>query len=193
MPRIDSEKFYSQAIKKFPDDARALHWTSNLTQELRFEILLELLPDDLSALSIGDAGCGFGDFYNYLRKNSLTPHSYVGIDIHDEMCHIARKNCSLEILKADICKEPIPVVDFYVCSGALNILSEFETRLFIHNCYKSSRIGFIFNALHGEDESEVYNYITTQRIQEIAKELGVKEPIFRTDYLDSDITIGFFR
>jgi len=51
----------------------------------------------------------------------------------------------------------------------------------------------IFNALHGNIESETYNYLTKEKIQDIAQTVGVQELLFEEGYMENDITIGFFR
>lgn len=191
MPRINNEKFYTNAIKIHGQSARGLNWTSPAHQSLRFDIILSLLPSDISNLTIVDAGCGFGDFYLYLQSNSRTPHKYIGIDSLKKMCKFASRKTKQEILNRDICKDKLPVADYYICSGALNILTPFETIQFIQNCYKASKKGFIFNILHGDKESETYNYLSTHKIQNIAKELGVEVLIMENDYLDNDITCMF--
>ena len=193
MPKIDSERFYTTAIEKFGVSAKGVNWASKKNQELRFDILLKMLPQDLSNVSLADAGCGFGDFYNYLLTNTLTPKSYIGIDAHSDMCSIAANNTAQEILNLDICKETLPNADYYLCSGALNVLTPFETRLFIQNCYNSSKTAFIFNALHGDTESETYNYLTNPEITKIAQELDVSKVVIESGYMKDDITIGFFR
>ena len=193
MPRIDNQKFYANALKLHGSSAKGLNWTSSAHQSLRFDILLDLLPQDLSSFSLVDAGCGFGDFYFYLQANQKSVKSYIGVDSVKEMCEVASSQTSQKILHADICKASIPNADFYICSGALNILTPFETVQFIQNCYNSSKKGFLFNVLHGEKESQTFNYLSTQKIKEIAKELKVKQIIMKSDYLQNDITIGFFR
>ena len=193
MPRIDSEKFYTSAIEMHGTSAQGVNWASKETQELRFDAILELLPKKLSEYVIADAGCGFGDLYNYMNKKKKRPKTYIGIDSHLDMYSIASENTGCEIVIAEICKDELPKADYYLCSGALNVLTKFETHQFIYNCYKSSKHGFIFNALHGDKESETYNYLTTHDIKIIAKELNVRETLFREGYLKDDITVGFFR
>jgi len=193
MPKIDSEKFYTSAIEKFGTTARGVNWASKENQQLRFNALLTLLPDELSNVSLADAGCGFGDFYLYLNKKKQLPKYYLGIDSVLEMYSIAAQNTAQEILNADICKDDLPTSDYYVCSGALNVLTAFETHLFIQNCYNSSRKAFIFNALHGDKDSETYNYLSKESILEIAKSLNVKKVVFESGYLEEDITVGFYR
>jgi len=193
MPRINSEKFYTSAIEMHGTSAKGVNWASKENQLLRFDAILELLPKELSSYSIADAGCGFGDFYNYMIKKKKTPKEYVGIDSLLDMYSIASEKTGCEIVIADICKDDLPNVDYYLCSGALNVLTKFETHQFIQNCYNSSKHGFIFNALHGDKESETYNYLTTSEIEQIANDLNVKEIVYRDGYLKDDITVGFFR
>lgn len=193
MPRIDSQKFYIASLKKHGISPKGLHWFGKESQEIRFEVLLGLLPSNLEELSIADAGCGFGDFYLYMQNKNNTPKSYLGIDSIEEMCAISKKRTKCETLKADICKELLPQADYYVCSGAMNILSPFETRLFMQNCYRSSHYGFVFNILYGDIKNTMYNYITKESLENIASDLGVCKLIFREDYMDGDITVAFLK
>ena len=193
MPRIDSEKFYQSAIEMHGTSAKGVNWASKKNQIVRFENILKLLPEDISQYTLVDAGCGFGDFYSYLSKQKSLPKEYLGIDSLIDMYSIASENTGCEILIADICKDDIPVKDYYICSGALNVLTKFETHQFIQNCYKSSKKAFIFNALHGDKDSETYNYLTIQEIKLIAEELKVGELILKDGYLENDITVGFIR
>ena len=193
MPRVDNEKFYNSALQKHGITAKGVHWFSQETQEIRFDILQEMLPSDLSSCTLADAGCGFGDFYLYLQKKQNSPKKYIGIDALESMSRIARERTKCEIVTADVCKDALPWADYYVCSGAMNILSAFETRLFIRNCYLACGGGFIFNILHGDKQSQTYNYIASSQIKAIAKELKVAAVHMKTDYLQNDITIGFFK
>ena len=193
MPRIDSEKFYQSAIEMHGTSAKGVNWASKKNQIVRFENILKLLPKDIHQYSLVDAGCGFGDFYGYLSKYKSLPKEYLGIDSLIDMYSIASENTGCEILIANICTDEIPVKDYYICSGALNVLTKFETHQFIANCYKSSKKAFIFNALHGDKDSETYNYLTIQEIKLIAVELKVGELILRDGYLENDITVGFIR
>lgn len=193
MPRINSEKFYTSAIEMHGTSAEGVNWASKENQLLRFDALLELLPKDLSSSTIVDAGCGFGDLYTYMNKKKKTPKKYTGIDSLIDMYSIASEQTGCEIIQAEICKDKIPNADYYICSGALNVLTKFETHQFIQNCYNSSTRGFIFNALHGDKKSETYNYLTKDEIVLIAQELNIKKIIFKETYLENDITVGFFR
>jgi SAM-dependent methyltransferase len=190
MPRINNHQFYSSALKTYGQTPRGVNWLSKENQTLRFDAILELLPQNLDSISIGDAGCGFGDFYTYIKSK---PKNYLGIDSLKEMQNIAAKQTNSKILLADITKDKLPTMDYYICSGALNILTLFETHQFIVNCYKASKKGFIFNTLYGDKKSETYNYLNKEKIKNIAKDLDVKKIIYKKAYLDNDITVGFYR
>ncbi|MDY0122276.1 MAG: class I SAM-dependent methyltransferase [Sulfurimonas sp.] len=193
MPRINSKKFYIASLKKHGITPQGLHWFGKESQEKRFDILLEMLPPRLEEFSLADAGCGFGDFYHYIQSKSLRPKNYIGIDSIKEMCMITSERTGQQTLHADICKEALPKADYYICSGAMNILSEFETYLFIKNCYDASKKAFLFNILHGEIKSKMYNYVTKQKLQKIAEELGVAKVEFQEEYMEGDISVAFFK
>ena len=193
MPRIDSETFYNSAIKKHGYTPEGVCWLSAAHQQVRFETIAQLLPKKLNSYTLIDAGCGFGDFYTYLQNNAKLPQQYIGIDALQTMCNAAKQRTQQKIIQLDLTKQTPPLSDFIICSGAMNVLTPFETMQFIQNCYKASRKGFIFNILYGEDSSQTYNYLTKQRLVSIAKELYVSEVRFEEDYLQSDITVGFYK
>lgn len=193
MPRIDNEKFYTSAIDIHGVSAKGVNWNSKESQNLRFEMILEMLPKDLSSQTIADAGCGFGDFYFYAKKKKHLIKKYIGIDSVLDMYSIASKRTGCEIVLADISKDKIPSASYYICSGAMNVLNAFETHLFMRNCYEASEIGFIFNILHGDKKSQTYNYLTTSQITNIASNIGVTNIKIKDDYMKNDITVGFFK
>lgn len=193
MPRIDNRQFYLAALKKHGISSYGLNWSSDAHQSIRFEKILTLLGDVLDDCIIGDAGCGFGDFYHYIQSSSLHVKQYIGIDSIKEMCEIATQKTACDIIHADITKEALPVVDYYICSGALNILTPFEMQLFVRNCFESSKKGFIFNALYGDKISKTYNYVNMDTIDTLAQSLHVKDVKLQEGYLEHDITVGFFK
>lgn len=186
MSRIDNEDFYTAAIKKYGESSRGVHWNSVHSQQKRFEVLLSYIED--KDFSIVDAGCGFGDLYGYLKNHMISFTSYKGLDLSPSMVQIAREKTGCEIIECDICREALPRADYYVCSGAMNILSRFDTYLFIRNCYEACSKGFVFNLLMGEDDSLVYNHFYPNELQDLFDELGAKVSV-KTGYLKHDFTV----
>jgi len=193
MPRINNEKFYTSAMEIHGVSAKGVNWNSSDSQDLRFKIILELLPSNLDEFSLADAGCGFGDFYLYAKKENRLPKEYIPIDSLQEMVRVTKERTKTEAILADICKDSLPSASYYICSGAMNTLELFETHLFMQNCYASSEIGFIFNILYGSKKSQTYNYLTLNDIKTMATEIGVRELKVKENYMKNDITVGFFK
>lgn len=162
-----------------------MHWRSKYTQYKRFEILTYFIKNHIKDSTIVDAGCGFAEYYSYLRKNNLIPKEYIGIDIEEDMINLAKKRFSdIKLLQKDILNDEIPKADYYICSGAMNILEKEEMFLFIRNSLEASNKGFIFNFL----KADSFNNVSANEILTYCKNLS-KEISIKDNYLDNDITI----
>ena len=186
MPRIDNDTFYKTALKKHGANAKGLNWHDDYSQIKRFEVIHELLKSDIQEGDIMiDAGCGFGDFYTYIRD--YHDIHYIGYDIVRENVKIAQERTNQAIMIKDILHEPLEEADFYIASGSMNILSRFETFLFIERCFMHAKKGFIFNLPYGKDESRSFNYFLPQEIKHYAKKFDC-EAIMISAYLPNDFT-----
>lgn len=74
--------------------------------------------------------------------------------------------------------------DYYICSGALNILTYSECEIFIKKCFDHSKKAFIFNFLQGL----TFNKILKSDIITICEKLGGNIKL-KEGYLDNDFTI----
>ncbi len=187
MSRIDNYRYYNEVVERHGVSAQGVHWNSQETQYKRFEILLEMI-DITEEERVVDVGCGFADLYLYMQEKSIAARSYVGLEIMKSMVVEARKRVPCEIKTCDVLYDPLPKADYYICSGAMNILTRDETQLFIKRCFEMSEKGFVFNMLQGEDESMVYNYFRPKEIEVIAKELGATFRM-KKGYLPRDFTV----
>lgn len=182
---INNHKFYKKAIEKHGISAKGVHWQSQFTQYLRFEVLNSFIKEDIEASSIVDAGCGFGEYLNYLQKSSLKPKSYTGIDVEEKMILLSKQRFPSEkFFIKDVLKDTLPKADYYVCSGAMNILRKKQMFKFIENCLNASNKGFVFNFL----KTDTLNNVSCETIIDFC--YGLKKDAFIKDYyLDNDITI----
>jgi len=187
MSRIDNQKYYNEVVVRHGVSAQGVHWNSQATQYKRFEVLLSLLDLDEHS-NVVDVGCGFADLYLYMQEKKIAFNSYIGLEVMESMVIEAHKRVDSEIRVADVLFDTLPVADYYICSGAMNILTRDETYLFIQRCLNASKKGFVFNLLEGEDESMVYNYFRPNEIENIAKELEVSY-IMKRGYLPRDFTV----
>jgi SAM-dependent methyltransferase len=187
MPRVDTESFYRHALARYGDNAEGVHWQSEASQQIRFQVLRDLLPSDLSRLSIVDVGCGLGDLYHYLEAHGERPHRYIGIDAVEAMVERARSRTGRKILQRDVLRDRLPMADWYLASGTMALLTPDETRRFIARCLSHARAGLVCNLLKGQDCSTTFNYQLPSAIESWAAELGVAVTIVE-GYLHGDFS-----
>ena len=83
-----SRQYYLHRFLEYGEDVRSL-WGSRGSQEVRFSVLCRV--GDLSGASVLDVGCGFGDFYAYLKDHKIYPREYLGLDCVEETLAVAGK------------------------------------------------------------------------------------------------------
>jgi len=181
----NNTQFYKRVIKKYGISARGVHWNCEQSQYLRFEILTKFIKDDIKECAIVDAGCGFGEYYNYLFDNDFKPEKYIGIDCEEEMINAASKRfLNTKFILKNILEDKLPIADYYICSGAMNILNEKEVLTFIKRSYKASKKGFIFNFLKEDSLSNVHINKVLAFCKSICSKIEIED-----DYLENDISI----
>jgi ubiquinone/menaquinone biosynthesis C-methylase UbiE len=180
-----NKSFYLKAIKKYGISPLGVHWNSKHSQYKRFEIITKFIKKDIKSSTIIDVGCGMGEYYKYLELNHLLPKKYYGVDCEKDMIDICKKRFPLQNFKVqNIIDSKLENADYYICSGALNILNLEEIYTFITKCYEASNKAFVFNFL----KFRTFNNIKTQEIVLFCDYLS-RQLEAKTDYLDSDITI----
>ena len=182
---MDNSKFYHDAIKEFGVSAQGVHWNNKYTQYKRFEILTKLIKKDIKSSSLIDVGCGFAEYYNYLQNNNRIPSKYIGIDCENDMVTISKRRFpNQEFYKQNILYDDLINADYYISSGALNILTIDEINIFIKNCFENSNKGFLFNFL----KNLTFNNIKQYEILDICKTY-TNNIITKENYLENDFTI----
>lgn len=176
--------FYEKSVRRYGVSAKGVQWNSKYTQYKRFEILTSFIQN-IENHSLIDAGCGFGEYYNYLIKNNKSPKSYIGIDCEKMMIDLASKRFSnIDFKIQNIIKDELQISDYYICSGAMNTFKEKDIFTFISKCFLASKKGFIFNFLK-DDRLCTVDYI---KVINFCKNLS-KNIEFRDDYLPNDFSI----
>jgi 2-polyprenyl-3-methyl-5-hydroxy-6-metoxy-1,4-benzoquinol methylase len=185
MAQKDNNEFYEKSIRRYGISAQGVHWNSDFTQYKRFQILTDFIKKDIKNSSIIDAGCGFGEYYNYLFDNKLKPKSYLGIDCEEQMINLASKRfLNTSFKKQNILKEELDFADYYICSGAMNILEENEVFIFIDKCFNYSKKAFVFNFLKNDPLTKVSKNKVIKYCLTLSSNIEIKE-----NYLSNDFTI----
>ena len=190
---------YKKQITKHGFSSKGVFWQNNQTQNARFDALLKgIVKSDINGnISITDYGCGYGEFYNYIKNKSfMSSSSFIGYDIVDTFILEAKKNfpevnwiCSDEIFLE---------TDYIFISGALNMAFNYsidEWEYFLQKqleiCFKYTDKVLAFNLLYSPKrkiENGLY-YTEIQKIFDFCdKNLG-NTIISKTKGANKDITV----
>jgi SAM-dependent methyltransferase len=116
--QLDNERnvrHFSECLIKHGISARALDWSGEESQFLRFRVLSEVAT--LNGASVLDVGCGLGDLCGWLRANSCDVR-YTGIDIAPAMIEAARRRFSdAHFHVRDLLEAPLNDFDYVLSSG----------------------------------------------------------------------------
>lgn len=178
-----NNKFYKKAYSTHGVSAKGVHWNSQRTQYIRFQVITSFI-EKIENSTILDVGCGFAEYVEYLKIKELTPLEYVGIDCEDFMIEESKRFKEHQFLTCDILRDEIPKKDYLICSGTFNILKKEEFFKAIKNCYESLQKGLIFNFL----TKESFNQLKKDEIINFCKELSNKISLSKP-YLPNDMTI----
>ncbi len=187
MARINQKDFFQDNYDTFGTTACGVAWDSEHSQKRRFAAIVSCLGDVRNDTLV-DAGCGFGDFYLYLKEKNNLPKTYTGLDLCVPMVKEAQVRTGCKIVQRDILRQTIPEADWYVASGAMNLLTRLETQVFIQRCFEKSRKGFVFNLLEGKEHEGTFNYWKTHEMTKLCQALGAKVQI-KEGYMDGDFTV----
>jgi len=96
-----TKNFWTKLAEKYGYSTKSLDYGSDESQKKKFDIITQLgIEDDCSVL---DVGCGFGDYFNYLKQCGVKNVRYCGIDITDKMVELAKeKNPSADIKQCNV-------------------------------------------------------------------------------------------
>lgn len=181
---------YKKGYRDFGISAKGVHWNSKESQYKRFEVLTDFIKDDLEKCEIADIGCGYAEYFMYLLNENRLPEKYIGIDCEDWMIDFAKQRFpenryKIEYIVKNGVFEYLPKKDYYLCSGALNLLQKSEIFPFIVNCYDSSKKGFVFNFL----KDNPYNELKVEEYINYCKKICNGKIQTKDGYLENDFTI----
>lgn len=115
------EKLYSDNIRTYGIDSRAVGWNSSESQILRFEKLLKIIKVKDDSFTINELGCGYGELFKFLEKNDFNFSQFNGYDISKPMIDKCQeyigKTSKLQLYNNSKLKT---VADYTITSGIFN-------------------------------------------------------------------------
>lgn len=184
---------YDKRLKKVGPVVRALGWDTKANQWKRFESGVALL--NLRGKSIVDIGCGFGDFFKFLKEREIKIASYRGIDINNGLLKVAKKTHPNGIFECrNIMLEPPKrkIADIGFAFGVLNFNlkgnpDNYEyAQDFIKRAFSLCREAFVVDMLSscldkGYPKEEFVFYYSPERMLEEVMEI-TPYAILKHDY-----------
>ncbi|MGB9613248.1 MAG: class I SAM-dependent methyltransferase [Candidatus Margulisiibacteriota bacterium] len=200
-------EYYEKLLSQYGENYRALDWNSPESQRLRYKIFKEIFiyGKKSSGISVLDVGCGFGDFYGFLKAEGILHRnriSYTGYDISPKLLGVARKKyLDAKFELRDILEDRyLPMFDYVFCSGVFNIRTGevFEhldfVKEMVYRMYDLANFGVAVNFLsEGMLPSTVANvdryfYFNPEQVMNFCRYVCSRF-ILRHDYHPGDFTV----
>ena len=195
--KFQTLKRYNDRLEQFGYSEEALGWSRN-KNDVRFAALIAECHTELDNKSIGDFGCGFGDFYHYLKAiKGIQNFSYKGIDINENLINTGRKQYpEADFWVGDIVKDNFTQqFDFIFSSGVFNhkLLKRNEYEFIEETLVKINELskkGFAVNFLSDKVDFELEHTFHSNpgKILEIAYKFS-KNVVLRNDYMPFEFTV----
>ncbi len=187
---------YEERLEKYGVSAKAMGWRDKEQQYIRFVALAAI--GDLNNCSILDVGCGFGDFYDFLKQKGSNVQ-YTGYDISSKLVEIARqKHPEATFQVRDILEEESnEKFDYVVSSGILNArLSDNEgfVKRMLKRCFELCNMGVAINMMtsYVDYQQEDLYYYSPESVFAFAKTL-TRRATLRHDYMPFEFTIYLYK
>jgi SAM-dependent methyltransferase len=150
---LEAAEYYSAKLKSHGATPQGVDWNGSDSHQLRHRQFLRLFEQSPHC-SVIDLGCGFGDFFSFLR-NSGHRGRFTGYDIAPRMIEKARElHGEDDDHRWHIGAEPEEIADFAIASGIFNVRGDVPNEIWIDYVYRSLDIlaragqrGFGFNIL----------------------------------------------
>ena len=117
-------KVFSRRVQNYGATPAGVLWKDSDGQQLRFEVLCDILNDVpiSSPLSINELGCGYGALFDVLNTlPNMPPITYKGYDICSDMVALARQRVDDPRAEFHLADRPLSRADYTFVSGTYNL------------------------------------------------------------------------
>lgn len=188
---------FHQNHEKAKTTAEQVGWHNTTEQRQRFQVLTEI--GNLQQTTVLDAGCGLGDFWDYLLKNNVQPAQYLGVDCLPSYVQKTKvrfdSDPRVSVAVGDLAHDTLPMADYVFASGSLSYPSQTPNflRKALKNLFLSTRKGLAFNLLRQKDtpQDRFLSTYSPAQVLEYCKTL-TEHITLREDYSGDDFTLYLY-
>ena len=190
--------FYEKLLEKYGYSIKSLDYRSETSQKTRFDVITQIgISNDNSLL---DVGCGFGDYFNYLKQRGIKNVKYNGIDLTDKIVNVAKeKNPLANVVQGNVLDLPDDKKFDYVVSLGVNGVKTGDNwdnlTSVLDKMWKLCKKGIAYNAVSNfasEQDEQIYFVSPIRVIEHVMNNLTYKV-VFRHDYMPHDFTIYVYK
>ena len=193
---------YNKRFQKYLNTPKGVFWNSKLSQDLRLNIILDIIVKESQSnkVSVADVGCGYGRLFDIIKeRNLLGKIEYYGLDINNQFISFCSENNKFEKVNFEVGAYPSKNVDFVVMSGTYNLtpinnVSFWEDYIItnIRSNWKFVNKGLILNCLANKErkvKNKLY-YTELTWMKKICENNFGKTNISKHSLLSEDITVN---
>ena len=190
--------FFNKLVEKYGYSPKSLDYSGEKSQKIKFNIVTEVgIEDNCSVL---DVGCGFGDYFNYLKQRGIKNVKYCGIDISNKIVDLAKeKNSLVNVIQGNVLDLSDDEKYDYVISLGFNAVktgSNWETLTqVLDKMWKLSKKGIAYNAVStfSEDSPRKIYFVSPAKVIDYIMNNLTYKVVFRHDYMPHDFTIFAYK
>jgi len=192
---------FEHQLEKYGVSARAAMWRSEERQQMRFELLANIIaPEDLKGgITINDLGCGYGAFFDYFCHDLIMSDSrYYGYDIAEKMIDAAQSKITDPRAYFKQSLVALIAADYSFASGPFNYRMEVDETLWLKyvqesliDLWSQSKKAMAFNMLnkeHARYQDHLY-YADAEQFENFCKTELSANVTLKNDYDDEEWTI----
>jgi SAM-dependent methyltransferase len=157
--RSEVAAYYSSKLATHGPTSQGVDWNGGVSHDMRHRQFLRLLGGDREA-SVLDLGCGFGDFFRFLRAEGYRGQ-FIGYDVAPNMISEASRLHGEAGCQWRVGAEPLETADFAIASGIFNVKGDVPIEAwarYVHDTIdilaRCGRRGFAFNVLSLSSDQE---------------------------------------
>jgi len=196
---------YESCLKEHGDTHRGVDWPKAEHVDIRYQVMLEVIREDKSNVSLLDFGCGASHLYEYIRRKGLTNIAYAGLDISQEFVALCRRKfpwLSYYCMDVLIEGDSLPEFDYIVMNGVFTekrslCYSEMLEYFFnvLRRLYAKTLIGLAFNVMSSHvdwERDDLFHLPLDTMAAFVTRELG-RDFVVRNDYGLYEYTTYLYR